>query len=171
MPGRVEAVFARDLLLQLSHLRREKFHGSAALCAHHVMMVATVELVFIPGDAVVKGHFTRQATFRQQFQSAIDSGEADLGVFAPDEPEKLVRGQMITGLEERAQNRVSLVSMFQADPLQVLVENLLGLAHGFTGGRGMIVNPSLEHLLGWRKTYLPPQMKLKFIFNYTQNLL
>lgn len=145
MTRRVEAVLARDLLLQLSDLGREKFDGGTALCAHHVMVVPTVELVFIPRDAIMKSHFACQATLRQQLQRAIDGGKSDLGVFAPDQPEELVRGQVVTGFEERAQNGVSLVRVFQSDPLQVFVENLLSFAHGFTRGWGMIVNPSLEH--------------------------
>ena len=47
-----------DLQLDLVHLRREELRRTAASGAYHMMMAAAVMLVFVTGDAVVKGHFT-----------------------------------------------------------------------------------------------------------------
>src|SRR5258706_690730 len=64
-----------DLLLQLSDFRRKKFHRTATLGAHHVMMAAPVVLVLEARNAVVKCHRARESAFRQQLQRAIHGRE------------------------------------------------------------------------------------------------
>src|SRR5215472_12902895 len=78
--GSVKTVFAADLLLQLADLGREEFDRGAAFCAHHVMVAAAVELVLVAGHAVRKRHHAGQPAFGQQFERAVDGGEAYLGV-------------------------------------------------------------------------------------------
>ena len=57
-------MLAPDLLLDLSHLLREKLYRSAAFGADHVVMAAAVVLVLVARDAIVKGHLARQARIR-----------------------------------------------------------------------------------------------------------
>jgi len=162
----VKMVFAPDLLLKLADFRRKELDRGAALGAHHVMVAAAVELVLVARHAVGKRNGAGQAAFRQKLERAINGGEADLRVFLSDQAKQLVRGQMVAGLKKRAQNGVTLFCMLQTDAFQVLKENFLGLAHGFARGRGVIVDPSLQHKsesLGKTR-----QMKMKFIFNYTR---
>ncbi len=52
---------------------------------------------------------------------------------------------MVAGIQEGAQNGIALLGMFQSNALEVFEENVLGLTHGFTRGRRMIVNSSLQH--------------------------
>ena len=63
--GGVEMVFATNFLLQFTHLRREELDRHATIGTNHVMVTATIELVFVTGDAVVESHFTRQAALRK----------------------------------------------------------------------------------------------------------
>ncbi len=52
---------------------------------------------------------------------------------------------MVAGVEECAQDGVTLFGVLQADAPQVFVKDVLGLAHGFARGRSMVVNASLQH--------------------------
>ena len=125
------------------------------------MVAAAVELVFVAGNAIMKGDFACQSTFRQQLQRPINRRESDFGIFFSREPEKLIGGKVVARLQEGAQNRVALVRMLQTHSFQVLVEDVLGLAHGFTSGRCMIVNSSLQHGEATGRV----QLKMNFIFN------
>jgi len=57
---------AADFLLQSLHFWREKFNGSAAGSAHHVVMIAAIVLMLEPRHVVMKRHFAGQSTFRQE---------------------------------------------------------------------------------------------------------
>ena len=87
-------MFAADLLLDLSDLRRKKLYRRAALRTHHVVMAAAVVLVFVARDAVMESDFTRQAAASEKFERAIDGGESDAGIFFLDEPVQFVGGEM-----------------------------------------------------------------------------
>jgi hypothetical protein len=52
---------------------------------------------------------------------------------------------MVAGLQEDAQDGVTLVCVFQADALQVFIKNFLRFTYGFARGWRMIVYPSLQH--------------------------
>src|SRR6478736_1604774 len=127
-------------------------------------MVAAIELVLIARHAVRKRDGAGQPAFRQQFERAVNRGEADLGVFLAHQAEKLVGGKMITGFKESAQDSVTLVSVLEPNALQVLIKDLLGFTHGFARSRRMIVNPSLQHVLDSRNSL----NENEFHFHYTQ---
>src|SRR5947209_20275300 len=110
------------------------------------MMAAAVELVFVAGHPVMECHHACQAAFDQQLQCAVNSSKADLRVFFAHQTEQFIGRKMVAGLKKCPQDGVTLLGMFQPYPLQVLIENFLGLAHVFTRRRSMIVNPSLEYL-------------------------
>src|SRR5262249_29317514 len=109
------------------------------------MVTAAVELMFVAGSTVRKRDGARQAAFSQQLERAVDGGEADLGVALFHQAEKLVGGEMVPRIEERAQDGVALLGMLEADTSQVFVKDVLGLAHGFARGRSVVVNASLQH--------------------------
>ena len=144
MAGGVKVIFAANILFQLAHFRRKELHGNAAFSTYHVMVAAAVELVLITGHVIMKGHNAGQAAFRQQLERAIYGGESDLRVFFAGEAEELICRKVVAGLQKGAENGVALFGVLEADALQVLKENLLGLAHSFARGRSMIVNPALQ---------------------------
>src|SRR5947209_12603890 len=127
-----------------------------------MMVAAAVELMLIAGHAVRKRDGAGQPALPQQFERAIDRGEADLRVFLAHQAEKLVSGKMVAGLQEGAQDSVTLVSVLQPDALQVPVKNVLGLTHGFARGRRMVVDPSLQHWFRARPEPGNRQMKMNF---------
>src|SRR6185312_13466304 len=147
MTGGVETILTADLFLNLGYFRREKLHRRSTFAAHHVMMAAPIELVLVTRHSVRKRNHTRQAALRKQLQGAIDGCKPDFGVFLPNQPEQLIGRKMIACFEEGAQDRIPLFGVLEPNPLQVSIENFLGFAHGFAGGRRMIINPSLEHSL------------------------
>jgi len=65
MSSGYKMMFAADLLFELSHFRREKFHRRPALSTHHVVMTAPVVLMFIAGDAIMKRDFACQPAVGQ----------------------------------------------------------------------------------------------------------
>lgn len=66
MPGGVKAIFAPDLFLDLGDFRREELDRGAAIRADHMMMAATIELVFEASGSVRKWDHARQPAFGQQ---------------------------------------------------------------------------------------------------------
>ena len=148
-----EVVAAADFLLQLADFRREKLNRTAAIGADHVVMTATIVLVFVAGDPVVKSHFAGQAAFRQKLERSVNRGISDAGVLLLDQPMKFIGGKVVAGLEKRAQNGVPLGSLFEANPLQMTVKNFLGLSNHLPGKSGLIVDALLEH---GQRVRIPP---------------
>src|SRR5262249_50190520 len=112
---------------------------------HHVMVAAAVELGFVTGSSVRKRHGAGQATLGQQLERAGDGGENDFSLNLFSQAEKIVGGKMVAGIEERPQEGVARPGMLEADASQMLVKDVLGLAHGFARGRSVVVNASLQH--------------------------
>src|SRR5262249_24258934 len=109
--------------------RRKELDGSAAVGADHVMVVTPVKLVLIARHTIRKRNGAGQPALRQQLQRAIDGGKADLRILFSHQAKKLVGGEMITGLQEGAQDGVALVGMLQADTLEMAVKNFLRFTH------------------------------------------
>ena len=74
-------IFVSDFLLKLSHFLGKELHGTAATGAHHVVVAASVVLMFVARNSVVKGNFGGESTFGEKLESAVDSGVADAGIF------------------------------------------------------------------------------------------
>jgi hypothetical protein len=138
-------ILAADLLLEFADFLREKFHGTAALGADHVVMAATVVLVLVAGDAVVKGDFAGQATLGEKFQRAVDRGIADASILFLDQAVEFVGGEVVASFEKRAENCVALASLLQANILQVAMKYVLGLADHLPREGGLIIDAFLEH--------------------------
>ena len=58
---------------------------------------------------------------------------------------QLIGRKMVAGLEEGAQDGVALVGMLEAHLLQVLVEQVLGLAHLLARDGRLVVDPFWQH--------------------------
>jgi predicted cupin superfamily sugar epimerase len=139
------AVSAANFLLQLLHFAGKKFDGATAFRADHMVMTAPVVLMLVTGNAVVEGDFAGQAALGQQLECAVDGGVADASIFLLDEAMKFVGREVVAGFEKRAQNRVALRRLLQSDAFEVLVENLLGLAHHLARDGGLVVDSFLKH--------------------------
>lgn len=138
-------VLVSNLLLDFSDFFREKFHRSAALGAHHVVMTAAVVLMLIARDAVVKGDFAGQATTREKLQRAVHGGETDAGVGLFDQAVQFVGGKMFASFEERPQNGAALFGLFEANAFEMLQENSFGLADVLRRDGRVIVDSFLQH--------------------------
>jgi len=134
-------------------------------------MAAAVVLMFIAGNAIMKGDLTCQSAFGQEFQGAVDGGVTDAGVFLLDEAVKFIGGKMIARLEKGAQDRVALGRLLQADALQVAMENILGLAHHLARDRRLIVDTLLKHA-GWQRVRISPRhLEIEIHFQDTADRL
>ena len=91
-------VLVPDLLLQAIDLRREKLDGAATFGADHVMMTATIVLMLVAGNAVMKRYFTRKTAFGQKLQSAIDRCKSDSGIALANQLVKLLGGKVFVRL-------------------------------------------------------------------------
>jgi len=58
---------------------------------------------------------------------------------------EFVGGEVVAGFEEGAQDGIALRRLLEADTLEVLVEDLLGLAHHLARDGGLVVDALLEH--------------------------
>ena len=119
---------AANLLLEHADFLAEKFDRTSALGANHVMVAAAVVLMLVAGDPVVEGDFAGQSAFGEKFQRAVNGGVADTRVFFLNKTMKLIGGEMIASLQKSTQNRVALPGLFQADALQMRMQNALGFA-------------------------------------------
>jgi hypothetical protein len=144
-------VSVSNLLLETIDLGREKFYRTATPGADHVMVAAAVVLVLVAGNSIMKSDFAGQTAFRQQFQGAVNCGETDAGIFLLHQSVQFVSREVLSGFEESSQDSVALRSMFQADPLQMPMQNLLRLTDHLGGDAGLVVNALLQH--GFRQTF------------------
>ena len=145
VPGSEVVIFAADLLLEAPYFLRKEFNRTAAAGADHVVMAAAIVLVLVAGNAVVEGDFAGQAAFGQQLQGAVDGGVADASVSFLYEPVQFIRGEMVAGFEEGAENGVALGCLFQTDAFEMPVEDLLGFADHLAGDGGLIIDALLQH--------------------------
>lgn len=136
---------ASDLLFKLSNFLREELHGTATFGAHHMMMAPSIVLMFITGNAVMKRDFTGQAAFRQEFESTINGGVANVRVFFLHQAVKFIGGEVIAGFQKRAQDDVALCCLLEAHTLKMAMEDFLGLADHLAREGGLIINAFLQH--------------------------
>lgn len=112
-------IFTANFMFEVTHFWRKELNRTTATRAHHVMVAAAVVLVFVSGDSIMEGHFTRQTAFRQQLQRAVHSGEADMRVFLLYEAVQLTDGKMFPRLQECLQNRVPLGGLLKSNAFEV----------------------------------------------------
>ena len=74
-------------------------------------MAATVVLVLVARDAVVKGNFAGQSALGQQLERAVDRGVADAGVFFLNQAVQFVSGEMVAGFQKCAQDGIALLRL------------------------------------------------------------
>lgn len=110
-----------------------------------MVMTATVVLMLVTRDSVVKRNLTGQAAFRQQLQSSIYRRVADSSIFLLHQAMKFVCGEMVAGLQKGAQDGVTLSGLLQPYPFEVAVENVFSLAYHLAGKAGLIIDPLLQH--------------------------
>src|ERR1051325_1958208 len=115
----IKVIFASNLFFQLVDFRREQFNRRITLSTHHVVVVATIELMLITRHAIRKRNGRGQSTLCQQLERTVNGGKADLGIFFSDQAKQLVRGEMVTRLKKGAQDGVTLVCMLQTDAFEV----------------------------------------------------
>src|ERR1700758_3779709 len=101
-------IFPANFLLGLPDFLRKELHRTAAAGANHVVMAAAVVLMFIAGDAVMKGDFAGQSAFGEQLERAINRGIADASIFFLHQAVEFVGRKMVAGFEEGAQDGIAL---------------------------------------------------------------
>jgi len=108
-------------------------------------MTATVVLVLVTGNAVVKSDFAGQAALSQQLQRAVDGGVADAGIFFLHQAMEFVGGKMVAGFEEGVQNGIALRGLFQANIFEMAVKDILGFTDHLAGYGRLIIDALLQH--------------------------
>ncbi len=134
-----------DAPLQPVDLGREELDRSAAAGADHVMVAPAIVAMLEAGDAVGEIHFGGQTTLHQQFEGAIDGGNADGRIVLADTPVQLLDGQVLTRGQKNPKNRVALSRVFQSHASQVLVEDLCGFTEASSRDGTPIVDAPVKH--------------------------
>ena len=140
MPRGAVVVAAADVFFEFLDFVGKEFDRAAAISADHVVVAAAIVLVLVTRDAVVEGDFAGEVALGQQLQGAVDGGVTDPGIFLFNEAMELVRGEMLTGLQECLQDRVALGGVLQANTLEVLVQNTLRFADHLGRDGGLVVD-------------------------------
>src|ERR1022692_1180843 len=122
VPRRQVLVLAANFLFNAFDVAREELHRAAAFGADHVVVIAAIVLVLVTSHTVIEGHFAGQPALGQQLQSAIDGGKSDARVVFLDQPIQFVGGEMVAGVEKRAQYGIALPGTLKTHSLQVAVE-------------------------------------------------
>jgi hypothetical protein len=139
-------VLVPNFVFNFPNFLREKFHRSSAFRAHHVVMTSPVVLVFVTRNAIVKGDFASQSAARQEFQSAIDSGEPDARISSLNQPVQFVDRKVFAGFEEGSKDGVALPSLLQANAFQMLKKDAFGFADILPRDGQLIVDSLLQHV-------------------------
>jgi hypothetical protein len=139
------AVFLSNFLFQAIHLGREEFDRTAAFGANHVMVTATIVLMLVAGDAIVKRDFTGQTALSQQLQRSVYGRKAYLWILFLHQPVQFVSREMLTSFQESAQNSIALRRMFQSYAFEMPVQDAFGLTNHLARDGGLIVNAFLHH--------------------------
>jgi len=108
-------------------------------------MTATVVLVLVAGNSVMKRNLAGQAALRQQLQRAVNGGVADAGIFFLHQAMEFVGGKMVASFEEGVQNGVALRGLLQANIFEVAVKDLLGFTDHLAGYGRLIIDALLQH--------------------------
>jgi hypothetical protein len=137
------SMFPSNFLLQAIHFRREELNRTAAFGADHVVMAPAIVLMLIAGDAVMKSDFARKTALGQQFQGAIDRGEADPKVLLLYQPVQLVSRKMFTSFQKGAQNGIALCGMFQSNTFEMTMQDALSLTDHLARDAGLVINAFL----------------------------
>ena len=94
-----------------------------------MVVTASVVLVFVTGDAIMKSDFAGQAALGKKLKGAVDGGKADARIFLFHKAMKFVSGKMFSGFEEGSQDGIPLCGVLQSHALEVRVQDLLRLPH------------------------------------------
>jgi len=147
---------ASDLLLELSHFLGEKLDRRSALSTHHVMMAAAIVLVFITGDAIMKGNFAGKPATGQKLQRSVDRSETNARVGFLNQPVELINRKMFACFEKGPKNGAALFGLLQADAFEMLMKNALGFADVLPRDSQLIVDSLLQHVgAGTRDDHAP----------------
>ena len=162
-------MFATDFFFQFVHFAREKFHRAATFSADHVMVAAAVVLVLVARDAIVKRNFAGQAAFGKKLQGAVHRGVTDARVFLLNQAMEFVHGRVVASFDESAKDGVALRGLLESDPLQVPMQQPLGLADHLWRQVRLVINALLQHggkAAGVRPLGQNITAKLKLKFNF-----
>jgi len=110
-----------------------------------MVVAATVVLVLIAGNAIVKRNFTGKPTFCQQLEGAINGRKSYAWIALADELVKLLSREMLMSFEEGEQDGIALLRLLQTNPFQVLMKTVLGFAQRFARNRYLVINALLKH--------------------------
>jgi hypothetical protein len=118
-------------------------------------MAATVVLMLVTGDTIVKRNFAGQAAFCQKLQRSIDRCVADASILLLYQAMKFVSGEMVARFQKGPQNRIALFGLLQPHRLEVAVEDVFRLAYHLAGKAGLIIDPLLQHGGSEKSEYHP----------------
>ena len=138
-------VLVPNFVFDFPDFLRKKFHRSSTFRAHHMVMTTPVVLVFVTGNAIVKGYFASQSAARQQLQSAIDGSEPDARIGLLNQPMQFINGKMFARFEEGSKDGVALSSLLQANALEMLKKDAFGFADILPRNGRLIVDSFLQH--------------------------
>ena len=139
-------ISAADFLFELADFLRKKFDRTAAIGTDHVVMAASIVLMFVAGDAIVKRDLARQAALREELQGAVNRGVPDASIFFLDQAMEFVGREMIAGFKKGVEYHIALRSLLQADIFEMAVKDFLGFADHLAGDGGLIIDALLQHV-------------------------
>jgi hypothetical protein len=146
VPGGSVVEFPTNFVLKAIDFRREKFHRTTAPSAHHMVMVTSVVLVFEASFSVVKFYLARQSALCEELQGAINCGDTNSGILFFHQPMKFFSGKVCPCFQEGPENRITLLSLFQAYALKMLAQNILRFSEHLRRDHGMVVDTFMGHI-------------------------
>lgn len=75
--------------------------------------------MLIAGNAILHGDLMRQTTLQEHFQRAVNGGEPDPCIAAPDRAVQVFGRKALRSIEEGKKDGISLSTSLEPDPLQV----------------------------------------------------
>src|SRR5688500_622506 len=122
-------VFGRHSILNGFEFGGEELNDLATVGTDHVVMVLMLVVMFVMSQTIPETNFTRQASFGQEFESAVDSGLTNGSVFLVHQLVEIFTGQVFFSAQENIQDKVALCCAFEALLLDVFTEHFLLFSH------------------------------------------
>lgn len=146
----------RGLVLKLStdtslgrfHLGSKELNRASARGANHMVMIATIQTMLISSNAITEFNLGSQTTFGKKFERTVDRGIADRWILHLYQAVQLFGGKVVAGGKKYAEHHISLRTLFESLPSQMLPKNIFGILHLFRGCEYLIVNSVLGHDCG-----------------------
>jgi hypothetical protein len=126
---RLELILRRNLILFILNDLAVELDQVAAFRADQMVVMLMVVFVFVALASITETLFARQPALVEQFERPVNGRISDARIFALDQVIVVFGAEMAFGFEKDLEDQLSLSSLLESGPAQVLKEDLFLFRH------------------------------------------